>query len=133
MRDDVRKPAAEGTSIEINQEVIALDDFCALANRLVEQGLYDEAISLYQTASKLFPDNLAVKLNLGRVQELQRRNVAERQRMFQENLAKTRAREDLLAQQYLSLATLYYSRRKVMNSIELLELSKYKNENMVMT
>lgn len=133
MKEDVKKLPVEGNSIEVNQETISLDDFCALANRLVEQSLYEEAIALYQTASKLFPDNLALKLNQGRVQELQRKDVVEKQKSIRENMSRTRAKEDLLAQQYLSLASLYYSRRKTLNAIELLELSKYKNENVSKT
>lgn len=133
MKEDVKKALSEGSSIEINHEVISLDDFCALANRLVEQNLFNEAISLYQTAGKIFPDNLALKLNLGRVQELQRKHTVEKQKVIEENLSRIRAKEDVLAQQYLSLATLYYSRRKTLNAIELLELSKYKNENISKT
>ncbi len=37
--------------------------------------------------------------------------------------------DDLLAQRYLSLATFYYSRGKLESAVELLELSKFKNEN----
>jgi CRP-like cAMP-binding protein/tetratricopeptide (TPR) repeat protein len=133
VKEDVKKLPVEGNSIEVNHEIISLDDFCTLANRLVEQTLYEEAISLYQTAGKLFPENLALKLNQGRVQELQRKHVVEKQKSIQENMSRTRAKEDLLAQQYLSLASLYYSRRKTLNAIELLELSKYKNENVSKT
>lgn len=131
MKEETRKPGGPvpGSNVEINQEIISLDDFCMLANRLVEQELYDEAISLYQTASKIFPDSLAIKLNLGRVQELQRKHQEGRQKAITENLTREREREDVIAQRYLSLATLFYSRHQYMNAIELLELSKYKNEN----
>lgn len=131
MKDETGKPGLSipGSSIEINQEIISLDDFCNLANRLVEQELFDEAISLYQTASKIFPDSLAIKLNLGRVQELQRKHQEGRQKTLQENISRERERDDVLAQRYLSLASLFYSRRQYLSSMELLELSKFKNDN----
>lgn len=129
--EEIKKPimSQDGSSVEINQEIITLDDFCNLANRLVEQELFDEAISLFQTASKIFPDSLAIKLNLGRVQDLQRKHFEGRDKTLQENITREREREDMMAQRYLSLATLFYSRRQYLNAIELLELSRYKNEN----
>ena len=131
MKDEIKKPGVSPpeTSVEIKQEVLSLDDFCNLANRLVEQDLLDEAISLYHTGSKIFPDSLAIKLNLGKVQELQRKNFEGRNKTLQDNLTREREREDLMAQRYLSMATLFYSRHQYLNAVELLELSKFKNEN----
>jgi CRP-like cAMP-binding protein len=128
----VPNPPASPT-FQINQEIISLDDFCALANRLVEQNLFDEAISLYKTASKIFPDSLALKLNLGRVQELQREHASQEEQTLQKNYGAIRAREDLLAAHYLSLASLYYSRGQFLNAIELLELSRHRNINISRT
>jgi tetratricopeptide (TPR) repeat protein len=62
------------------EEMISADEFCDLANRLADQKLYDEAIALFQTASRIFPDSLALKLNLGRALELQRREKTEKER-----------------------------------------------------
>ena len=127
--DENDNKSLPGDSIEVNREIISLDDFCTLANKLVDQNLYEEAISVYKTAGKLFPDNIAIKLNMGRVQELQRKSHVEQEKTIQEGVSRTRSKEDTTAQNYLSLATLYYTRRKFMEAIELLELSKFKNEN----
>lgn len=118
----------EQKPLQINQDIISIDDFCNLANRLVEQDLYDEAISLYQTAGKIFPESLAIKLNLGRVQELQRKHKQEKEKVIHQTLTREREKEDLIAQQYLSLATLYYSRRQYVNAAEMLELSRKNND-----
>jgi len=120
-------------SIEINNEMISLDDFCDLGGKLLEQDMYEEAVSLYETATKLFPDSLAIKLNLGRAQDLQRKKELRDHKDFQASIKKLKAEDDLLAQRYLSLATLYYSRGKLVNAVELLELSKFKNENVSKT
>jgi CRP/FNR family cyclic AMP-dependent transcriptional regulator len=133
--DDIHQSGTAGDQniIEVNNEMISMDDFCDLGSKLLEQELYEEAISLYETASKLFPDSLAIKLNLGRSQELFRRQETEKQRHLQADIQKSKAQADALAQRYLSLATLYYSRHKFLNAVELLELSKYKNENVSKT
>jgi len=133
--DDIHNPgdAGDHSTIEVNNEMISRDDFCELGSKLLEQDLYEEAISLYETASKLFPDSLAIKLNLGRAQELLRRKETEKQKHLNADIQKSRFQNDILAQRYLSLATLYYSRGKIVNAVELLELSKYKNENVSKT
>lgn len=120
-------------SAETNRETVSLDDFCSLGNRLLEENLYEEAVALYQTANKIFPDSLVIRLNLGRAQELQHKKSLEQQKGIKQTIIKEREREDLAAQCYLSLATLYYTRRKLFNAIELLELSKHKNENISKT
>ena len=130
--EEIQKPS-DLNSIEINNEMISMDDFCDLGNKLLEQDMYDEAISLYETASKLFPESLAIKLNLGRAQDLLRKKELRDHKELQSTIEKMKAAEDRLAQQYLSLATLYYSRRKLLNAVELLELAKYKNENVSKT
>jgi CRP/FNR family cyclic AMP-dependent transcriptional regulator len=133
--DDTQNAGSAGdqNKIEVNNELISLDDFCELGSKLLEQDLYEEAISLYETATKLFPDSLVIKLNLGRAQELSRRQESEKQKVLQADIQKSRTQENILAQRYLSLATLYYSRGKIMNAVELLELSKYKNQNVSKT
>ncbi|MGH9857310.1 MAG: tetratricopeptide repeat protein, partial [Acidobacteriota bacterium] len=130
--EDIQKPG-DLNSIEINNEMISMDDFCDLGSKLLEQDMYDEAVSLYETASKLFPESLAIKLNLGRAQDLQRKKEIRNHKELQSTIEKIKAEDDRLAQQYLSLATLYYSRRKLLNAVELLELAKYKNENVSKT
>jgi CRP/FNR family transcriptional regulator, cyclic AMP receptor protein len=130
--EDIQKPG-DLNSIEINNEMISMDDFCDLGSKLLEQDMYEEAVSLYETASKLFPESLAIKLNLGRAQDLQRKKEVRDHKELQSTIEKMKSEDDRLAQQYLSLATLYYSRRKLLNAVELLELAKYKNENVSKT
>ena len=120
-------------SVELNGGTISLEDFFALGTRLIEQNLFEEALSLYKTAAKIFPNSLAVKLNLGRVQELQNKSSKEREKSIQQDLIRIRERDDLIASHYLSLATLYYARGQMLNAVELLELSKVKNENLSKT
>lgn len=56
----------------VNKTTVTIDDLCFLANKFVDQKLYDEAINVYESACKLFPQNLALKINLGRVKNLKK-------------------------------------------------------------
>lgn len=49
---------------------ISVDDICQIANAFASSGHYQKAISLYESANKLFPENVAIKINLGRVRAL---------------------------------------------------------------
>lgn len=49
---------------------ISVDDICLIANSFAEQGKYQKAVELYESASKIFPNNVALKINLGRVKTL---------------------------------------------------------------
>lgn len=60
----------------ISQSTVAIDDLCFLANRYVDQRLYDEAIRIYELATQIFPDNLALKINLGRVKSLKNQSLS---------------------------------------------------------
>jgi tetratricopeptide (TPR) repeat protein len=133
--EELSKPESEFDQnlIEVNNEMISLDDFCDLGNKLLEQEMYEEAVSLYETATKLFPDSLAIKLNLGRAQDLERKKQLRKNKELQADIEKVKAEDDVLAQHYLSLASLYYSRRKFGKALELLGLSKNKNGNVSKT
>lgn len=132
-RQKAKSSSSADGSEKAQDSPLSIEDFCNLANRLVDKDLFEEAVSLYQTASKIFPESIAIRLNLGRVQELLRKSRFEKQKLLQENLAKTRHSEDVLGQHYLSLATLYYSRGQFLNAVEMLELSRFQNENVSKT
>lgn len=108
-------------------EAISLEEFCSLGNRLLEQNLYEEAVSLYQTASKIFPESLVIRLNLGRAQELLHRHAQEVNQEIKDDFARRYEEKDVLSQHYLSLATMYYARKKTLPAMELLELAKLQN------
>ncbi len=49
---------------------LSVEDFCYLANSFSEQGEFERAIQIYERASKLYPENLAIKISLGRIRSL---------------------------------------------------------------
>ena len=48
------------------------DDLLSLARRYSDQGMYDEAIHLYEMAEKLKPGSVALRINLARVRDLKK-------------------------------------------------------------
>src|ERR1700709_2495490 len=71
-RTRFRTVAAEG-SIPIDA-----DDPVALGPRYADQGMYDEAIHLYEMAEKLKPGSVAVRINLARARDLKSQAEASR-------------------------------------------------------
>ncbi len=54
---------------------ITVEDLCLLANTFTENGYLDKAIHIYESACRLFPENLALKINLGRVRSMQKESM----------------------------------------------------------
>ena len=48
------------------------DDLSVLARRYCDQGMYDEAIHLYEMVEKLRPGSVALKINLARARDRER-------------------------------------------------------------
>ena len=59
-------PAAEPD----RRGVMGIEEFTTLASKLAGLGLYRDAISLYETATRVHPDNLALKINLARIRDM---------------------------------------------------------------
>jgi CRP-like cAMP-binding protein len=123
----VPPPPAEG---EAPRRPITVDDFCALANKFVSQQMYHEAIQLYETAIRLFPSSLALKINLGRVRDLQRRSESASKDSLRKEVVKEREDSDRLASCYMGLASIYLESGKTDKALEFLEIAKHQNANL---
>ncbi len=112
---------------------ISVDDFCALANKFVSQHMYDEAISLYETASKMYPKSLALKINLGRIRDMQKRaNLIEKDKILKE-VVKEKVQSDRLSNRYYGLGRAYLAKGRIDKAVELFELAKHENSEFYMT
>ncbi len=112
-----------------DSDEISSDDFCELANKFVNQDMYDEAISIYETAIKLFPDSLALKINLGRVRDKKKKSESEHKSKVRDEILREQEESDRLCNKYFGLASAYLDKNKTEKAIELLELAKYENPN----
>ncbi|HVR41844.1 MAG TPA: cyclic nucleotide-binding domain-containing protein [Thermoanaerobaculia bacterium] len=118
------RPAHGDDSIPVEYE-----DLLLLARRYTDQGMFDEAIHLYEMASKLRPGSPAVRIRLARVQEMKSQAELERYGHLREALQLDGARSEIDAGQYVGLAQFYTSKQQTGKAIELLELAKLKSPN----
>jgi CRP/FNR family transcriptional regulator, cyclic AMP receptor protein len=114
--------AESGTAIEA-------DDISALARRYADQGMFDEAIHLYEMACKLKPGSVSLKINLARVRDRQRASELGRYHQIREEIHSERARDEIDSSQYVGLAEYYAEKDQSTKAIELLEIAKLKTPN----
>src|SRR5258706_4071492 len=108
---------------------IDADDLVTLARRYADQGMYDEAIHLYEMAEKLKPGSVAVHINLARTRDLNHQAEASRYETVRQDVDAQRARDEVDATQYVGLAQYYMAKDQTSKAIELLEIAKLKTPN----
>src|SRR6184192_249290 len=108
---------------------IEADDLIGLARRYADQGMYDEAIHLYEMAEKLKPGSVAVRINLARARDLKSQAEASRYETVRQDVEAQRARDEVDASQYVGLAQYYMAKDQTSKAIELLEIAKLKTPN----
>jgi CRP-like cAMP-binding protein/tetratricopeptide (TPR) repeat protein len=112
---------ASETSIPIDA-----DDIVVLARRYADQGMFDEAIHLYEMACKLKPGSVALKINLSRVRDQKREFEVSRYASLREEVLAERGRDEIDSSQYVGLAQYYMEKDQTTKAIELLEIAKIK-------
>src|ERR1700694_3764525 len=105
------------------------DDLAGLARRYTDQGMFDEAIHLYEMASKLRPGSVSFKINLARVRDLKREAEESRYASVRQEVLSQRSRDEIDASQYVGLAQYYIAKDQTSKAIELLEIAKLKSPN----
>src|SRR2546428_7147293 len=112
-----------------NNLPIEADDLIVLAARYAEQGIYDEAIHLYEMAEKPKPGSVALRINLARVRDLKKQAEESRYVAVRQEVSAERARNEIDATQYTGLAQYYMDKDQTSKAIELLEIAKLKTPN----
>src|SRR5258708_31481359 len=113
---------------EMNAPVEA-DDLLLIARRYTDQGMYDEAIHLFEMAEKLRPGSVSLKINLARVHDLQRHAEEERYSAVRQEVHNERARNEIDSSQYVGLAQYYMAKDQTSKAIELLDIAKLRTPN----
>ena len=122
-RSRFRTIASEAT-IPIDAEELA-----SLAKRYSDQGMFDEAIHLYEMAEKLKPGSVAIRINLARVRDQKRAAEESRYTEVRQEVVAERARDEIDSSQYVGLAQYYMAKDQTSKAIELLEIAKLKTPN----
>jgi len=108
---------------------IDANDLATLARRYSDQGMYDEAIHLYEMATKLNPGSVSLKINLARATDLKAASESLRSESLRKEVHAERARDEMDAAQYVGLAQYYIAKDQPEKAIELLEIAKLKTPN----
>ena len=108
---------------------IDADDLMGLARRYADQGMYDEAIHLYEMAGKLKPGSVSLRINLARVRDLKKQAEETRYQDVKSEVIGERARDEVDSSQYVGLAQYYMAKDQTAKAIELLEIAKLKTPN----
>jgi CRP/FNR family cyclic AMP-dependent transcriptional regulator len=108
---------------------ISADELIVLARRYADQGMYDEAIHLYEMAEKLKPGSVSVRINLARARDHKQKAEASRFEVVRQDVDAQRARDEIDASQYVGLAQYYMAKDQTSKAIELLEIAKLKTPN----
>src|SRR6058998_72051 len=115
---------ASEQSIPIDAEELAV-----LAKRYADQGMYDEAIHLYEMAEKLKPGSVALRINLARVRDLKKQAEEARFADLRIEVDAERVHDEADSSQYVGLAQYYMAKDQTAKAIELLEIAKLKTPN----
>src|SRR5438874_9585440 len=83
---------------------IDAEELAVLAKRYADQGMYDEAIHLYEMAEKLKPGSVALRINLARARDLKHEAEERRYKTVHQEVLAERARDEIDSSQYVGLA-----------------------------
>ncbi|MFA6955264.1 MAG: cyclic nucleotide-binding domain-containing protein [Thermoanaerobaculia bacterium] len=108
---------------------VDVGQLASLAQRYSDQGMYDEAIHLFEMASKLTPGSITIKVNLARACDLKAAAEASAREGARRDVVAERSRDEADASQYSGLAQYYIAKDQTAKAIELLEIAKLKTPN----
>jgi CRP/FNR family cyclic AMP-dependent transcriptional regulator len=113
---------------EVPKDSLTVEDLCLLANAFAEELLYDKAIQIYESACRLFPENLALKINLGRVRNM-RNQALDSPRDILPSDRDGLPNRDLWANRYQGLGEIFLHQGKKPEAEKIFEISKISNPN----
>lgn len=108
---------------------VTTEDLCVLANSFVEQARYDQAIRLYESACRLFPDDLALRIHLGRVRNLKNQALEPPADMTLPSAPVSPASKDVWANRYQGLGEIFLKTNRRSEAKQVFEMSKVSNPN----
>lgn len=120
-------PARKGSVLPAETPIpVDADDLAHLARRYADQGMFDEAIHLYEMACKLKPGSVTLKVNLSRARDLKKEYESSRMAALREEVLSERARDEIDAAQCVGLAEYYAAKDQSTKALELFEIAKLK-------
>jgi CRP-like cAMP-binding protein/Flp pilus assembly protein TadD len=108
---------------------VKVEDYCELASKFVTQNRFDDAIEIYERAARLYPDSIALRINLGRVKSMKRKAEDESAKMLESQYAAHRQAKDKLATHFNALGEIFIAKGDTQRAAELFELARVNNPN----
>lgn len=113
--------------MEKKKTIIDLEALLNLAGKFAQQDMYDEAIHLYEIASRLNPESLAIKMNIARLKELKNKAIQKQLELLREKFEDEKRKDDIDVGHLVGLAKFYFEKNENTKAIEQLEIAKLKN------
>lgn len=122
-------PQAPGPKALPTSRKVKVDDYCELAAKFVTQGRHDDAIQIYERAARLYPDSIALRINLGRVKSMKRKAEEEAAQELETKYSAQRESKDKLSQMFNALGEIFLARGDNQRAGELFTLARANNPN----
>src|SRR5437870_3758747 len=106
---------------------VKVEDYCELASKFVAQNRFDDAIEIYERAARLYPDSIALRINLGRVKSMKRKKEDESAKEMETKYATHREAKDKLATHFNALGEIFIAKGDTQRAAELFELARVNN------
>lgn len=113
--------------MEKKKSLLNLEAILNLAKKFALQDMYDEAIHLYEIASKLSPESLAIKMNIARLKELKNKAIQKQLEILRDKFEDEKRKDDIDVGHLVGLAKFYFEKNENTKAIEQLEIAKLKN------
>ena len=116
------KPSKESASLGVTVE-----DFCSIAGQFASQGRLEEAVNVYEKAVKVYPESLALKINLGKTRNLLKEKEEEDKRRLMGKFKEERSHRDRLSFQAASMGALFLAKDQEAQALECYRLALLNN------
>lgn len=113
--------------MEKKKSILDFESILSLAKKFALQDMYDEAIHLYEIASKLNPESLAIKMNIARLKELKNKAIQKQLEILREKFEDEKRKDDIDVGHLVGLAKFYFEKNENTKAIEQLEIAKLRN------
>jgi CRP-like cAMP-binding protein len=122
--------AKEDWSPSVSPEQISVEDLCLLANAFADGKMYDRAVQIYESACRLYPENLALKINLGRIRNMRNQALENPGDILPDKSPVGQAGDrDVWANRYQGLGEIFLRMGKRNEAEKIFELSRVSNPN----
>ena len=121
-------PQSQPKAVPASRKV-KVEDYCELATKFVAQSRFDDAIEIYERAARLYPDSIALRINLGRVKSMKKKIEDGAALELETKYATQRETKDKLATHFNALGEIFLAKGDAQRAAELFELARLNNPN----